>query len=109
MGSSENDLQYTMPDKSVVTVPASVRMGCPELLFNPSKWGNSEKSMPALAWASVTASDVDVRKDLCKNVIMSGGSTMYEGIPDRLKAEILAMAPPGSEVRVIASADRKYA
>ena len=31
--SSEHDKQYTMPDKSVVTVPATVRMGCPELLF----------------------------------------------------------------------------
>lgn len=107
--SSEHDQQYTMPDKSVVTVPATVRMGCPELLFNPSKWGNSEKSMPGLAWASITASDIDVRKELCKNVIMSGGSTMYEGIPDRLKSELVAKAPSGAEIRVVASADRKYA
>merc|ERR1719163_901580 len=107
--SSEHDQNYTMPDKSVVTVPASVRMGCPELLFNPAKYGSSEKSMPALAWASITASDIDVRKELCKNVIMSGGSTMYEGIPDRLKSELVAKAPSGAEIRVVASADRKYA
>jgi actin-related protein len=34
---------------------------------------------------------------------------MYEGLPDRLKSEIVALAPPGYEIRVIASADRKYA
>jgi actin-related protein len=34
---------------------------------------------------------------------------MYEGLPDRLKSEIVALAPPGAEIRVIASADRKYA
>jgi actin-related protein len=107
--SSEHDMTYTMPDKSVVTVPATVRMGCPELLFNPSKYGNNEKSMPALAWASISASDIDVRKELCKNVIMSGGSTMYEGIPDRLKQELVNKAPSGAEIRVVASADRKYA
>jgi actin-related protein len=107
--SSEHDQQYTMPDKSVVTVPATVRMGCPELLFNPAKYGNNEKSMPGLAWASISASDIDVRKELCKNVIMSGGSTMYEGIPDRLKSELVAKAPSGAEIRVVASADRKYA
>lgn len=40
---------------------------------------------------------------------MSGGSTMFEGVPDRLKKEIEAQAPAGSEIRVVASADRKYA
>jgi actin len=50
-----------------------------------------------------------VRKELCKNVILSGGTTMYEGLADRLKNEVTNMLPAGSEVRVIASADRKFA
>jgi len=33
--SSEKDQSYTMPDKRVITVPAHVRMTCPELLFQP--------------------------------------------------------------------------
>ena len=107
--SSEHDKSYTMPDKRVITVPAHVRMSCPELLFNPSLNGKSCKSIQALSWASVSASDIDVRKDLCKNIILSGGTTMYEGLPDRLKNEIVALAPAGAEIRVIASADRKYA
>ena len=40
---------------------------------------------------------------------MSGGTTKYEGMPDRLKSEISALAPPGSEVRIVATSDRKYA
>jgi len=52
---------------------------------------------------------VDVRKDLCKNIIMSGGSTMYDGIADRLKQEIIAKAPSGADIRVLAAADRKFA
>jgi actin-related protein len=107
--SSENDKQYTMPDKRVITVPAHVRMTCPELLFQPALNGKSCKSLQDLAWASVSASDVDVRKDLCKNIILSGGTTMYEGLADRLKSEIVSLAPAGAEIRVIASADRKYA
>lgn len=107
--SSEHDKSYTMPDKRVITVPAHVRMSCPELLFQPALNGKSCKSIQALAWASVQASDVDVRKDLCKNIILSGGTTMYEGLPDRLKNEITSLAPAGAEIRVIASADRKYA
>ncbi len=34
---------------------------------------------------------------------------MYEGLADRLKNEIFELAPAGTEIRVIASADRKYA
>ena len=55
------------------------------------------------------SSDIDIRRDLCKNLILSGGSTMYQGLPDRLKDEIVALAPAGSEIKVIASADRKFA
>ena len=106
---SEHDKTFTLPDKRVITVPASVRMSAPELLFQPSLNGKTCKSAPELAWASVQASDVDLRKDLCKNVILSGGTTMYEGLPDRLKEEIVKKAPQGAEIRVYASADRKYA
>ena len=34
---------------------------------------------------------------------------MYEGLPERLKKEIIALLPAGAHVDVIASADRKYA
>jgi actin-related protein len=60
-------------------------MQCPELLFKPELNGKNCKSLQALSYASVQGSDVDVRKDLCKNIILSGGTTMYEGLADRLK------------------------
>jgi len=50
-----------------------------------------------------------VRKDLVKNIILSGGSTMYKGLPDRLKDEIVNLSPANSEIKVIASQDRKFA
>jgi actin-related protein len=98
-----------MPDKRVITVAAHVRMSGPELLFKPHLNGKSCASIHQLAWNSVSASDVDVRKELCKNIILSGGTTMYEGIVDRLKNEIVTLAPSGAEIRIIATPDRKYA
>ena len=41
-----------------------------------------------MTYASVTKSDIDIRKDLYKNLILSGGSTMYQGIADRIKLEL---------------------
>ena len=107
--SSEADKQYTLPDKSVIDVKGDVRMKCPELLFKPELNGKTCKSMHALAWQSVSNSDIDIRKDLCKNMILSGGTTMYQGLPDRLKDEVVGLAPAGAEIKVIASADRKFA
>jgi actin len=98
-----------MPDKSLITVPHSCRIKGPELLFDPSLDGRNEDGIHKLTVKSIQASDVDIRKDLAKNIILSGGTTMYEGLQDRLKAEVLNMLPANSEVRVIASADRKYA
>jgi len=98
-----------MPDKRVITVAAHVRMSGPELLFKPDLNGKTCSSIHQLTWNSVQASDVDVRKELCKNIILSGGTTMYDGIVDRLKSEIVTLAPSGAEIRIIASTDRKYA
>jgi len=107
--SSEADKQYTLPDKRVINVSGYVRMTCPELLFKPELNGKTCAALHQLAWKSVQASDVDIRKDLSKNMILSGGTTMYEGLADRLKNEIIALAPAGAEIRVYASSDRKFA
>ena len=84
-------------------------MTCPELLFKPNLNGMTCDSLQALSWKSIQNSDIDIRKDLQKNVILSGGSTMYDGLTDRLKDELVALAPSGVEIKVIASADRKFA
>jgi actin beta/gamma 1 len=34
--------------------------------------------------------DIDVRKDLYGNIVMSGGTTMFPGIPERLSKEVTA-------------------
>jgi actin-related protein len=107
--SSAQDQTYTLPDKSVIPIKGSIRLQTAELLFKPELNGKSCLSIHGLAWKSISSSDVDVRRDLSKNVILSGGSTMYEGLADRLKAEIEAQAPAGAEIRIIATQDRKYA
>ena len=107
--SSEKDQAYTLPDRSQITVKGTVRMQVPEFLFKPELNGKSCDSIHGLAWKSIAASDVDVRRDLLKNMILSGGTTMYEGIGDRLKTEVSSLAPPGSEIRIVATPDRKYA
>jgi len=64
--------------------------------------------MHRLAHKSNQECDIDIRPDLMQNVILSGGSTLYEGLPDRLEKELDALMPKRDMVKIIASADRYY-
>eukprot|EP00437_Effrenium_voratum_P020610 CAMPEP_0181441768 /NCGR_PEP_ID=MMETSP1110-20121109/23679_1 /TAXON_ID=174948 /ORGANISM="Symbiodinium sp., Strain CCMP421" /LENGTH=42 /DNA_ID= /DNA_START= /DNA_END= /DNA_ORIENTATION= len=37
--------------------------------------------------------DVDIRKDLYANVVLSGGTTMFVGVGERMTKELTALAP----------------
>jgi len=52
--------------------------------------------------------DVDIRKDLYSNIVLSGGSTMYPGISERMQKEIISLAPSSMKIKIIAPAERKY-
>jgi actin-related protein len=52
--------------------------------------------------------EIDVRKELYLNVVMSGGTTMYEGIDTRLASELTTLAPSSMKVKVVAPPERKF-
>jgi len=52
--------------------------------------------------------DIDVRKDLYANIVMSGGTTMYQGIAERLSKEVTALAPSTMKIKVVAPPERKF-
>ena len=51
---------------------------------------------------SIMKCDIDIRKDLYANTVLSGGTTMYPGIGDRMQKEITALAPPTMKIKIIA-------
>ncbi len=50
----------------------------------------------------------DIRQDLFENIYLSGGSTFFPGFDERLKKEILKLAPSTMKIKVISPLDRKY-
>jgi len=52
--------------------------------------------------------DIDVRKELYNNIVMSGGTTMFEGIAERMTKEVTKLAPASMKIRVVATPERKY-
>ena len=37
---------------------------------------------------TIQAADIDVRPELYKHIVLSGGSSMYPGLPSRLEKEV---------------------
>merc|ERR1712146_434740 len=55
---------------------------------------------------TVNDCDLDVRKDLLGNVVMSGGTTMFPNMPERLQSELQDLVPEATKVKVIAPPER---
>jgi actin-related protein len=105
--SSSIEKDYELPDGVVIQV-GSERFRCPEALFKPSHIGLEFPGIHETTFNSINKCDIDVRKDLYANIVMSGGTTMYEGIPERLSKEVTNLAPNSMRIKVVAPPERKY-
>jgi len=105
--SSELEQNYELPDGQVITVGAE-RFRAPEALFQPQFLGLEQEGIHKLTFTSIMKCDVDIRKDLYGNVVMSGGTTMYQGIPERVQKEVKSLAPDSMTIKIIAPPERKY-
>ena len=105
--SSTYEKSYELPDGTVITL-GSERFRVGEYLFQPSFNGKEFDGIDKTTYDSILECDIDVRKDLYGNIILSGGTTMFEGIGERLYKEIQNLAPSTMKVKVIAQPDRKY-
>eukprot|EP00274_Cyanoptyche_gloeocystis_P008289 CAMPEP_0196655176 /NCGR_PEP_ID=MMETSP1086-20130531/4918_1 /TAXON_ID=77921 /ORGANISM="Cyanoptyche gloeocystis , Strain SAG4.97" /LENGTH=374 /DNA_ID=CAMNT_0041987337 /DNA_START=198 /DNA_END=1322 /DNA_ORIENTATION=- len=100
--------EYELPDGQVVTV-GTERFRCPEVLFAPELLGRDALGLHHSIYNCVNRCDVDVRRDLYSNIVLSGGTTMFPGIEARLAKEIAELAPMSTKVKIVAQPERKYA
>ena len=106
--SSEIERNYTLPDRQTITI-GNERFHCPELLFQPVLNDLEIKGIHQQVFKSISKCDIDIREDLYANIVLSGGTTMYEGLADRLKKEVTELASKLLTVKVVAPEERKYA
>ncbi|XP_031490337.1 uncharacterized protein LOC116257581 isoform X4 [Nymphaea colorata] len=105
--SSTRDQLYELPDGQVIKV-GSCRFSCTEILFEPSWVGVESCGMHEAITRSIRKCDIDVRRDMYANIVLSGGTTGLPGLVNRLAKELKEMAPPTTRIRIMSPPERKY-
>jgi len=105
--SSELEKSYELPDGNVIVI-GNERFRCPEVLFQPSFIGKEASGIHNCTFQTIMKCDVDIRKDLYANIVLSGGTTMFPGIAERMTKELTALAPSTMKIKVVAPPERKY-
>eukprot|EP00792_Barthelona_sp_PAP020_P008643 TRINITY_DN3234_c0_g1_i1.p2 TRINITY_DN3234_c0_g1~~TRINITY_DN3234_c0_g1_i1.p2 ORF type:complete len:393 (+),score=120.98 TRINITY_DN3234_c0_g1_i1:36-1181(+) len=106
--SSELKEEYELPDGSVVSMN-KCRFCCAEALFKPHLVHKEDVGIHEQIFQAIGRTEFDIRPALYKNIILSGGTTMFKNIEVRLEREITNLAPASAKVRVDAPRDRRFA
>jgi actin len=98
---------FELPDGTMIKV-GNPCFRCPEALFKPSHIGLEAPGYADMTFQSINKCDIDVRRDLYANIVLSGGTTMFEGLADRLTKEVGNLCPSSIKPKVVAPPERKY-
>ncbi|KAH8060630.1 hypothetical protein JL722_4742 [Aureococcus anophagefferens] len=94
---------HTLPDGRVIKIGRE-RFEAPEALFDPSLIDVESKGMGHMVFDMIQSADIDTRSEYYKHIVLSGGSSMYPGLPSRLERDItnryLAEVLNGNEDRL---------
>ena len=100
--------KYVLPDGSVIKLGEEMfKSG--EVLFDPDLIGKEISGIHHAVHDSIQATDMDLRKGLYNNIVLSGVTTMIKNLDKRLEKELNILKPfKMKEVKIVAPPERKY-
>lgn len=84
------------------------RFRAPEILFDPEIIGLEYPGLHQIVVDAINRTDLDLRKSLYSNIVLSGGSTLTKGFGDRLLTELQKLAVKDMRIKIFAPPERKY-
>jgi len=101
------ELAYELPDGQHLYVGEEL-WRAPEILFSPQLIGKDLDGIHKLLNKSIQQCDIDLRRPLYENILLSGGTTLIKNVEVRLKNELVQLVPEKTKVNVKAFDDRYY-
>lgn len=105
--SSVFERSYRLPDGQLLNI-SSERFRAPEAIFQPSMVGSEADGVHVNLYKCITKCDIDMRRELYGNIVLSGGTVMLPGIEERMRTEVSALCPAAVKVKIVAPAERKF-
>ena len=103
----KKDIEYILPDGQKIKLGPE-RFRAPEILFEPELIGLEYQGVHQMVVDAITRTDLDLRKSLYGNIVLSGGTTLCKGFGDRLLHEIQRLAVKDMRIKIFAPPERKY-
>jgi actin-related protein len=99
---SEVYARYQLPDDQELIMHTEC-FGAPEALFQPKFLGLSCPGVHDALYNSITKCENDIRQGMFSNIVLSGGSSRFNGFKERLTKEINQIGTSSMEVNVTVS------
>jgi len=106
-GIDTDKVLYQLPDGNTLDI-GPARFRAPEVLFRPDLLGEECEGIHEVLMYSIQKSDMDLRKILYQNIVLSGGSTLLKGFGDRLLLELKKNLAKDMKIRIAAPQERLY-
>ncbi|TKX20908.1 actin-like protein 5 [Elsinoe australis] len=100
-------VDYTLPDGQKIKLGPE-RFRAPEILFDPDIIGLEYQGIHQIVVDAIGRTDMDLRKALYGNIVLSGGATLTKGFGDRLLHEVQRLAVKEMRIKIFAPPERKY-
>jgi len=78
------------------------------LLFSPDKIGLEYAGVHELLVNSIKKCDIELRKTLFSEIVLTGGNTLIEGFAEKLISEIKKIGPKDIKLKIYSPPERKH-
>lgn len=100
--------EVKLPDDNTVVTLGAERYLTPEILFNPEMIGKDLQGLHKYTAECICKCEQEIKKELYKSVILSGGSTLFPGMETRLEEELRRLVGPKTKIAISASPERRF-
>ena len=103
-------VNYELPDGSQIEV-GNERFKLPELFFTGAEGLVGFTGIHQMVYDSITRCDMDIRRELYGNLVVTGGNSLFAGFTDRLQKKLTELTTQNMKVKLIApqsSIERRF-